>query len=920
MAAISSNGTGGGNWSAAATWNGGVVPTIGTDDVNIVVGDTVTIDTTGLGCGTDPGAGTAGLTINGTLNYITTASSGLTVRGQITVANGGTLYSGTQLPKAYKHTLSIDCVDTANKYRLIVQDGGTFKPYGELYSNWNNTIGSDVASAQATVTVGSDISSDWAAGMKVFLPSTDARQYDRGETKTINSIIDATSFDVTVNFTHGHVAKYATWFFDTPCVLLDRNITIQSTNTTFRSAVLNRSQTQANVNIRNVEFKDLGTSNTNLSLVWADTSGTPSNAVPATGNMSGCSFHGTGYPGFYYSTRDLKDAYVHSDCVFVGNYQNARLCTDTGASSSHLFQDCYFCNEYYVFGLIQNVYEFVGPHGFRDCWVCGYNSRAIYTRSTSNQVVLSGIKGLVCLFVVYQIVDNQNLVDFYMAGCARGPYVKGAYKAEGNNVHIDTSDWVFAIDDSVTSTGRFVDVFFHDTTDIYDVTDAANLGIYLQNIDGTDRDCLMYSGVGNMFSCKETFASPRDIVRTSGGFAVGFEPLDAGNSLTQEWSIATEANKQIVVSGYFRKTAAYNGATDPKVTLSGVGITETSQTLSVAAGNWELFTVSGTPTETGAAKFEFSCKGTAGYAYIDDVVVTAADVNTGDFDNWYQGEPMTTLFATKVDAAQLATDLADAVWDEAASDHTIPGSLGAKNQKVVPSETIGDYKADVSGLSTFDPSTDEVDVGKVKGVAVTDIDDFKADVSSLSTFDETTDTVTVGTNNDKTGYSLSAAGIQAIWDAATAALTTVGSIGKWIIDYLDAAITSRSTFDHTSDQVTVGNPNDCKADVSALASQATVDAIPTNPLLTNDARLDNLDATISSRLADADYTAPDNAGISSIESTVDEILDIEGGRWKIESNQMIFYKADGTTEVMRFNLFDEHGNPAMENIFDRVRV
>lgn len=44
--------------------------------------------------------------------------------------------------------------------------------------------------------------------------------------------------------------------------------------------------------------------------------------------------------------------------------------------------------------------------------------------------------------------------------------------------------------------------------------------------------------------------------------------------------------------------------------------------------------------------------------------------------------------------------------------------------------------------------------------------------------------VTVGTNNDKTGYSLSSAGIQAIWDALTSSLTTAGSIGKYIIDNL----------------------------------------------------------------------------------------------------------------------------------------
>lgn len=51
--------------------------------------------------------------------------------------------------------------------------------------------------------------------------------------------------------------------------------------------------------------------------------------------------------------------------------------------------------------------------------------------------------------------------------------------------------------------------------------------------------------------------------------------------------------------------------------------------------------------------------------------------------------------------------------------------------------------------------------------------------------------VTVGTNNDKTGYALSSAGVQAIWDALTSALTTVNSIGKRLVDNIDAAISSR---------------------------------------------------------------------------------------------------------------------------------
>ena len=43
--------------------------------------------------------------------------------------------------------------------------------------------------------------------------------------------------------------------------------------------------------------------------------------------------------------------------------------------------------------------------------------------------------------------------------------------------------------------------------------------------------------------------------------------------------------------------------------------------------------------------------------------------------------------------------------------------------------------------------------------------------------------VTVTTNNDKTGYGLSAAAVQAVWDALTTALTTAGSIGKKLADW-----------------------------------------------------------------------------------------------------------------------------------------
>ena len=50
------------------------------------------------------------------------------------------------------------------------------------------------------------------------------------------------------------------------------------------------------------------------------------------------------------------------------------------------------------------------------------------------------------------------------------------------------------------------------------------------------------------------------------------------------------------------------------------------------------------------------------------------------------------------------------------------------------------------------------------------------------------------------------------------------------------------------------------------------------------------------------------------------IFDINGGRWKIVSNQMIFYTADGLTIVATFDLKDLAGLPTMGDVFERTRV
>jgi len=66
--------------------------------------------------------------------------------------------------------------------------------------------------------------------------------------------------------------------------------------------------------------------------------------------------------------------------------------------------------------------------------------------------------------------------------------------------------------------------------------------------------------------------------------------------------------------------------------------------------------------------------------------------------------------------------------------------------------------------------------------------------SSVNLSNTTTNTVTTAlnltNNNDKTGYDLSAGAITSIWAALTSGLTTSGSIGKLIVDNLNATISS----------------------------------------------------------------------------------------------------------------------------------
>jgi hypothetical protein len=117
----------------------------------------------------------------------------------------------------------------------------------------------------------------------------------------------------------------------------------------------------------------------------------------------------------------------------------------------------------------------------------------------------------------------------------------------------------------------------------------------------------------------------------------------------------------------------------------------------------------------------------------------------------------------------------------------VAGALYVKVECVVLDEAVYDSLFGTTALSTYAGGAVASVTGAVGSVTGNVGGNVVGSVASV------TAGVTVTTNNDKTGYTLSSAGIQAVWDALTSALTTVGSVGKLLVDNVNATIGSRSS-------------------------------------------------------------------------------------------------------------------------------
>lgn len=118
-------------------------------------------------------------------------------------------------------------------------------------------------------------------------------------------------------------------------------------------------------------------------------------------------------------------------------------------------------------------------------------------------------------------------------------------------------------------------------------------------------------------------------------------------------------------------------------------------------------------------------------------------------------------------------------------------SIENRNTKANVTQIAG--QTTIAGGAVTFPSTlaSPTNITQATGITLTPNTGLGTQTGSVGSV---TSGVTVQTNNDKTNYTISSVGIAAFWSALTSSLTTVGSVGKLLVDTLDATISSRSTY------------------------------------------------------------------------------------------------------------------------------
>jgi len=548
MALISSNGTGGGIWSAVGTWAGGVVPAEG-DCATIVAGDTVTIDDAAPGVtiiGDDHVGAAYAITIHGTLRYLSTAAVDHVFRckGHLIINGGGELQIGTvanPIPAARTFTIELNYSGAlvAGKYGLRQEDNGIVIIQGAALAHWNTDLTAGVAALAINITT-TDITG-WAIGDVITIASS---TITTGETEE-RVIVNIVGAVITVAaLAHAHSAG-------AEVLNITRNIGITSFNAAFNGYIyLQNVGTIAECDFDWVEFSEMGISAAEKYGLCC-TSGT---AVDVAYN--GCSIHDFGPYTFIYGTSTFTNTIIYKNARgfggtpnTIGTFTDCRILSNTtfgmGTGVATLTNTDLYSNK-------DNAVETKATFTGCNCYATRFNLNDIKSLVVDNCEIYKSEYGFVSGFAAKitntKVYSNTHgfyeIIDYILEDFEIG------------TAGINTSD------DFYVSADKYMSVIARNTKfDSPTLINALNAAASGSRLESEDHGQVQYDDRG--------FYKYGRVVRDSttvktGTYSMRFDRYWAADDwLEYELTIPVKDGESVVVSSWLRKNASYTSANRP---------------------------------------------------------------------------------------------------------------------------------------------------------------------------------------------------------------------------------------------------------------------------------------------------------------------------------------------------------------------
>ena len=674
MAAISSNGTGGGNWSTGASWSGGVAPVAG-DTVTIASGDTILADTTGLAC--------LSITLNGILSAVAGNTTDLTVgNGSSDTlitwgANGYLRYGTNATPLTGLHKIILSGINTSSSTALNNMNmascnnvaGGISvvgsKTYSGVVESYTNpitgtvyatrrsftTIATAVATAQANIVLTEDLNiPNGSIVMALGSHATTNGALSAGQNRTVSTYTAGTKTIVcTANITTAVALNAMTGYATTNARLYCQasSVTISASGSKYWGFTAPTS-TNPIIDFQNATF---------LSCYGSDNSYSSLDAKV----FQGCVFtsNSSTQPGGF---RPANTPITYVSCVFDAfsawsltnqTFFNCLFCSPTRAAdflnvmTGSSFYDCVFQDAfqavanssgcyYYRCRFIQVNSAALGNGSYcEDCWFQGCGNCHFITGGRSIRPIIGRVNN--------QFGSNVNTyveAPVILVSPSTGQYSQINQNGEGVGV-----EYAVAVQ-APSGAGVTTTVGFK----------CSPGGILTGYTSGTVPDAVTTAPSGA--SIYNRLVTQAAIVPVAAGRSFRPERTKFQYNVTNGVSYAFTVNLR-AISGY---TASSLTLIKLRLTLPGVSTIETVVS-SLPTNAWSPISVSGTAGGTGTATLEVYIQANIGNIYIDFPL----DADPAGY-RWTNGIPQ--LSQTRL-ADSSAGTIALAVWN------SVPGTSSA---------------------------------------------------------------------------------------------------------------------------------------------------------------------------------------------------------------------------------------------------